>query len=59
MNQLQTIHIYLKNLTFNSGVSKNYITRPRTKIKIKVKSNISKKKFKKIVLKAKGIYKKR
>jgi len=50
LEQIQNIQ-YLKNLTFNYG-HQNTVRRTSKK-KIKVKSNISKNKFKKIVLKAK------
>ena len=53
--QLQTINL-LKNLTFNSKYEN--LIKEKHKNKIKVKSNISKKKFKKIVLKAKKYIKK-
>jgi len=53
--QLQTINL-LKNLTFNSKYESSIYK--KNKNKIKVKSNISKKKFKKIVLKAKKYIKK-
>ena len=52
---IQNIH-YLKNLTFNFENSGKIKT--QTNNNIKVKSNISKKKFKKIVLKAKEYIKK-
>ena len=54
-NQIKNIQ-YLKNLAFNNYVQKN--TQTQTNRKIKVKSNISKKKFKEIVLKAKKYIKK-
>ena len=53
--QLQTINL-LKNLTFNSKYEN--LIKEKHKNRIKVKSNISKKKFKKIVLKAKKYIKK-
>jgi anthranilate synthase component 1 len=53
--QLQTINL-LKNLTFNSKYEN--LIKEKHKNKIKVKSNISKKKFIKIVLKAKKYIKK-
>ena len=54
-NQIQYIK-FLKNLTFNYGFKKN--TKNAKRKKIKVKSNISKSKFKKIVIKAKKYIKK-
>ena len=47
---------HLKNLSFNFNIKKNY--KEIIKNKIKVKSNITKKQFKKIVLKAKDYIKK-
>ena len=55
LKQLQNIHL-LKNLAFNNG-SRRTFTKNNSK-KIKVKSNISKEKFKQIVLKAKKYIKK-
>jgi len=55
---LQQLHKikYLKNLTF--AYKKHKISKKKSTSKIKVKSNISKKRFKKIVLKAKKYIKK-
>jgi len=55
LKQLENIY-FLKNLIFNYGLTKK--NSKKIKKKIKVKSNISKKKFKKIVLKAKEYIKK-
>ena len=55
LRQVQNIH-HLKNLTFNFESKK--ITKFVNDSKIKVKSNISKKKFKEIVVKAKNYIKK-
>ena len=54
-NQIKNIQ-NLKNLTFHGKVRRN--TQTQTNKKIKIKSNISKKKFKEIVLKAKKYIKK-
>ena len=54
-NQIQNIQ-FLKNLTFNHGYQE--IIKKTDNKKIKVKSNISKSRFKKIVLKAKKYIKK-
>jgi len=54
-NQIKNIQ-NLKNLTFHGKVQRN--TQTQTNKKIKIRSNISKKKFKEIVLKAKAYIKK-
>ena len=54
-NQIKNIQ-NLKNLTFHGNVRRN--TQTQTNKKIKIRSNISKKKFKEIVLKAKKYIKK-
>ena len=56
LNQIKNIQ-NLKNLAFRNEVQKKIQTQINKKIK--VRSNISKKKFKEMVLKAKKIYQKR